>query len=120
MSNIGISRSSDVTNSKLYKTDRTTGRIIMSSEIYSNLSSLIKNSVLTYHVDPKSGFEEFIKDYNDLYLPESTLTTEQHDMMVRIDLYLGSLGLAETYPIPRDRVGNQQKINANYKGIKNG
>jgi len=78
---------------------------------------MIKSSSISYHENPETKFEEFMKDLNDLSAGTDDLTDTQKKDLLAVDEYLGSLGLTITYPINQDNIGNQQAVNAHYKGL---
>ena len=113
MADVKIVSASEMTRSKPYGRSRANSdEVLLSTVVYGNLSSLIKNSVLEYHPKPRSQYEEFIKDMDDVADGIDELSiADKRDLLVA-NSFLGTLGVGEDYPIPRDRVGNQAKVTA--------
>ena len=120
LASVNIIASSEMTRAKPYGKSAGSNNINLSREIYANLSSLMKSSEIAYHAEPRSKFEEFMKDFNDLYETTSDLTDEQKAQLEIVNNFLGSLGIDIDYPLVQDRVGNQKTINATYHKLNKG
>jgi len=114
---IKIVSSSEMTRSKPYGKSAGSNSVDLSREIYNNLSSIIKSSSMVYNNEPKSKFEEFMKDFNNLFLINNGLTDEEMESLSMVDEFFGLLGISETYPIVQDAVGNQSSLTAKYKKL---
>ncbi len=117
---VNIVAASEMTRAKPYGQAAGSNSINLSREIYANLSSLMKSSEIAYHAEPRSKFEEFMKDFNDLYETISDLTDKQKAQLEVINEFFGSLGIDIDYPLAQDRIGNQKTINATYHKLNKG
>ena len=103
-----ILRLSETTISKPYFTDERTGGLVIIAEIYSNLSSIVGAKTVRSTDEPDSPYQDFINDMQYLEgimsgTPDSRLSAEDEAILRKVDIYLGSLGLTEDYPITKDK-----------------
>ena len=111
---VKIVAASETTRTKPYNRSNGSVTVELSREIYTNFSSIIDCSSMTYHSKPRSKFEEFMKDFNNLYFAENGLTDEETENLILVDEFFGLLSKDNPYPIVRDAVGNQRAVSARY------
>jgi len=112
-----IVSSSEVTRSKPYGTSVGSNAINLSREIYLNLSSIMKSSSMMYSENPRTKFEEFMKDYNDFNEQINDLTEQEIIELTSVDEFFGSLGMTAQYPITQDITGTQRPVTAHYNKL---
>ncbi len=111
-----ISQQSEIGSSGPYMVNDD-GDIILQRTIYNNLKSLVKNTNVEITENGfGNGYEQFLIDMSLLH--DNIILQKGHELPPGIDkvnIYLGSLGSSEDYPIERDKIVLLKFLNADYK-----